>query len=92
MLVNRVDVETVERFKAMGAVKVGCIVLDRYNWSSGMAVSEPNDDIVHFFDAAGLEIGYWTVVSPWFGPVIFAPGRREWHPYSLNRAKFEPLG
>lgn len=84
-----VDCDTVEQFKALGAVSVGRALLPRRSYQQG-TILEPSNDIVHFFAADGLEIGYWTVISHRFGPVIFER-RRRWHPSLLDRLLQEPI-
>jgi hypothetical protein len=84
-----VDHDTVEQFKALGAVSIGRIMLPKRSYQYGV-ILEPSNDIVHFFAADGLEIGYWTVISHRFGPVIFEQ-RRNWHPSIKAGLLLEPV-
>ncbi|MFA5767370.1 MAG: hypothetical protein WC919_05585 [Candidatus Paceibacterota bacterium] len=92
MFASKIDNETIEQFKALGATQVGCTLLTRRDWYSGNTVSEPFTSIVYFFDERGVELGYWTVISLWFGPVIFPPNnRRVWHQSFRDLLQLEPL-
>jgi hypothetical protein len=92
MFANQVSYEIIEQFKALGATQVGCGTLTGRNWYSGNETKEPFTSIVYFFDERGVELGYWTIVSPWFGPVIFPPdNRRIWHQSFRDMLQFEPL-
>lgn len=89
---NHIEYETVEQFKALGATQTGCMTFGRRNWYSGETIKEPDTSIIYFFDERGVELGYWTVVSRWFGPVIFPPNnRRIWHQSFRDALQLEPL-
>ena len=89
---NCVEHETVEQFKALGATHAGCTLLSNRHRCTGETTKEPYTAIVYFFDIRGVELGYWTVVSRWFGPFIFPPdNRRVWHQSFRDALQLEPL-
>lgn len=91
-LTDHISSEILEQFRDLGAVRAGCMLVQRPHWSTGTFVDEPDSNLVYFFDAREREIGYWTCISPWCGPVILAPNYRVWSPAFLARMVYEPLG
>ena len=84
--IYHVPSEVVEQFLAIGAVQFSYETVESRRWMRETE-RDPWTDIIYFWNAAGQELGYCSIVNP-TNPIIFTPPYRIWHTSFLDRQIF----
>lgn len=90
MSILAIPQHAIERMKSRGAVRWSQMLLDKWDFLSGITRYEPFTALTYFWDAAGNELGYWSAPNEYLHE--FEAPFRQWHHTFLENQQFHQLG